>query len=429
MQYVWQHRLWPRTHLHTVDGRPIHVVDPGQLNRDAGPDFFNAKVVIDGNTWAGDVEIHVRASDWHRHGHDSDPAYDSVVLHVVDRNDTSIRRRNSPEVIPQLLMTCAHDFAQIYDSLTSCSSHTLPCADTIRQMAGIHLTNWLDSLAFERIYEKADRIEGLLNHFQGDWDSAAYVTLARNFGFGLNSEPFQRLALATPLPFIARHCDSLLSAEALLFGQSGLLQSAKTMDEYTQQLVREHAFMSKKFSLRPLESPGWKMMRMRPANFPHRRIATLAALLHHTTRLASQLIEINSLDQVRTLFDFPLTGYWENHYSFGAPSSSAARGIGTTLMQSIVINTVVPLQVARAQLYADDRLLQQAIDLLQSLPGEHNSITDMFSAVGVNAKDAMRSQSLIQLRRAYCEPRKCLYCRIGHRMLAQKTPANHSSML
>ena len=292
MQYVWQHRLWPHSHLRTVDGLPVQIIDPGKLNTDAGPDFFNAKIVIDGRKWAGDVEIHVRASDWHRHGHDDDPAYDSVILHVVDRDDTAIRRSNG-EIIPQLQMACTPDFSRRYNDLVGRADRDLPCAATIASMPGIYMADWLESLAFERIYSKTDRIDGLLSRMGGDWESACYITIARSLGFGINGDPFERLAISTPLMFIAKHCDSLLTIEALLFGQSGLLDAAPA-DSYVESLRREYAFMAHKFGLKPLQSPGWKMARMRPANFPHRRIATLAALLHGGTRMMSRLLEIRS---------------------------------------------------------------------------------------------------------------------------------------
>ena len=422
MQYVWQHRLWPQTHLHTVDGLPVQIIDPGRLNTDSGPDFFNAKIVIDGHMWAGDVEIHVRASDWHRHGHDNDPAYDSVILHIVDRDDTAIKRSNG-EIIPQMQMACTPDFNRRYSELVDRADRDIPCAQSIAEMPQIYIADWIESLAFERIYDKTTRIESLLERSEGDWETACYATIARGLGFGVNGDPFERLALATPLMFIGRHCDSLTTIEALLFGQSGLLDpTSPTPDSYAATLQREFAFLAHKFNLRPLQAPGWKMARMRPANFPHRRIATLAALLHGGTRMMGRLLEIRTPDDAYKMFAPPLTGYWCNRYSFGAPTVNTGTALSRTSINGLIINAVVPLQYAYALAHDDSSLADRAIALLESLPPERNVIIESFANAGLKSDNAFTSQGIIQLRRAYCETRKCLYCRIGHRMLTSKCP-------
>ena len=252
MQYIWQHRLWPATDMFTVDGRKIHVIDPGRLNTDSGPDFFNAKIYIDGRLWAGDVEIHVRATDWHRHGHD------------VTRPDG--------QTIPQMRMPCAPDFHIRYSQLVDAPAASLPCASHIAKLSRLHLSDWMSSLAYERLYAKTDRIDTILSRLSGDWESACYITIARALGFGINGDPFERLALSMPLNIVGKHSDSLIAIEALLFGQSGLI--APSDDPYVCQLQREYAFLCHKFGLKAPQSLGWKMARMRPANFPHRRIAT-----------------------------------------------------------------------------------------------------------------------------------------------------------
>lgn len=301
MQYLWQHRLWPQQLLHTTDGQPVRIIDPGRLNTDAGPDFFNAKISIGGHIWAGDVEIHVRASDWHRHNHDGDPAYDSVILHVVDRDDASISRSNG-ETIPQLCMQCTPEFSRRYDELVCRADTSLPCAAEIAALPPLHVTSWLSSLAFERLYDKVDRITSLLDRLHGDWESTCYVTLARNLGFSVNSDPFERLALSLPLIFIGKHSDSLTSVEALLFGQSGLLPPDAPQDPYVQLLQREYTFLAHKFGLHAPDNLGWKMSRMRPPMFPQRRIALLASILHGGFRMMSRLLDIKSVEDTRSLF-------------------------------------------------------------------------------------------------------------------------------
>lgn len=420
MQYVWQHRLWVQHNMATVDGRRLVIIDPGRLNTDSGPDFFNAKVSIDGHLWAGDVEIHVKASDWHRHGHDGDPAYESVILHVVDRDDTIIHRANG-EPIPQLRMPCEPLFHNYYRDLVGRSDIDLPCAHKLSEIPALHLDSWLANLAYERIYDKTGRIESILQRFKGDWESTAYVTIARALGFGINGEPFERLALSLPLMFIGKHSDSVTAIEALLFGQSGLLDDGHdAFGEYRERLKREYAFLAHKFGLRRPEGLLWKMSRMRPGNFPHRRIATLAAMLAGGFRMLSRILEVESVDDATRLFSPKLSAFWANHCNFGPGSARSANAFSRSSIIGLTINAVVPLQMAYGMSRDDTALTDRAIALLESLPAEKNSIVELFVRAGIKVADAFTSQAVIQLRRNYCEQHKCLYCRIGHRLLAAK---------
>ncbi len=419
MQYVWQHRLLLSTDMVTVDGRKVTVIDPGRLNTDAGPDFFNAKVKIGDRLWAGDVEIHVKASDWHRHGHDGNPAYDSVVLHVVDRDDTSISRSNG-ETIPQMVMQCDAEFHRRYHSLVDRADIDLPCAPDIAALEPLHRLDWLTSLGFERLYEKAGRLSDLVEYYNGDWEQATYIMLARALGFGTNSEPMERLARSLPLHFLRKHSDSLTAIEALFFGQGGFLDSAPASDPYVEQLRREHSFFAHKFSLHPLEPLGWKMARMRPQNFPHRRVALLAAILCDDSRLMSRLLETTSPEELIDLFRHPLKGYWANHFTFGAPAERTFDTISKASARVLIINVVAPLLMAYGTARGDDTLTERASELLHTLPAESNSIVDLFKAAGLPCEDAFTSQAVIHLRRTLCEPRKCLYCRLGHRLLAHR---------
>ena len=425
MQYVWQHRLWPPRHLRTVDGASVQVLDPGRLNTHAGPDFFNAKVKIDGHLWAGDVEIHVKASDWHRHHHDGDPAYDSVILHVVDRDDTMIRRPNG-EVIPQMLMPCSPTLNEDYRSLVEHSVRDLPCATFIPSVHPLHITDWMSSLTIERLYTRSEHIGHILSIKEHSREEAAYVLLARALGFGTNAEPFERLARSLPLRIIGKHADSLLSIEALLLGQSGLLNPylsnpIPSADPYVQALAREYRFLSTKFGLQPLEAPAWKMARMRPANFPHRRIAILARMLLGGFKFHSQALEVGDAEEAARLFDIELTGFWAQHYHLEGPAAEGVpRKLSRASVNLLIINVIVPLLFNYAQSTGRDRYVTLATDLLESLPPERNTIVDLFVRAGLNVRSAAVSQALIHLRRNYCEQRKCLYCRLGHRMLAEK---------
>lgn len=419
MQYVWQHRLLLQSDMHTVDGRRVSIIDPGRLNTGAGPDFFNAKVKIGDRLWAGDVEIHVRASDWHRHGHDSDRAYSSVVLHVVDRDDTCIRRHDG-EVIPQMIMRCSPEFHRRYHELTGRSDIDLPCAPELAAMSPLHRLDWITSLGYERLYEKADRLRSLADERAGDWEEAVYIVLARALGFGTNAEPMERLAKGLPLHFLRKHSDSSTALEALFFGHGGFLDKAPSGDPYVEELQREYAFLSRKFSLIPLQSLGWKMARMRPHNFPHRRIALLARLIGSDSRLVGRILDASSPDEARELFRLPLEGYWAGRFTFGPGGDRTFDTMSKSSADILVINVAAPLLLAYGTAHGDEELARRAAEWLQSMPPESNSVVSLFVGAGLPCPDAFTSQAIIRLRRSYCEARKCLYCRLGHRLLAAR---------
>lgn len=419
MQYIWQHRLLRPGKMATVDGRRVDIIDPGRLNTASGPDFFNAKVRIGADMWVGDVEIHVRASDWHRHGHDGDPAYDSVVLHVVDADDDCIRRANG-EVIPQMRLPAAPDFRRHYDALVMRADLDLPCREVLASLPGIYVTDWLTALGMERLHNKADRVDELVRSYNGDWYDALYVTLARTMGFGTNSEPFERLARATPLRFLLKHADNLLSVEAMLFGQSGLLDGPDEGCAYADLLRREYGFMKVKFNLTRPDTLNWKRSGMRPQNSPHRRIALLAAYVSRIVSLAGQLCDCEDVDDVVRAFDIDLQGYWADHVNFSPMPSRQGRGVGMTALRGIAINAAIPYIYAYGRSHGKEDLCDRAVEMLQCMKPESNSKVTVFTAAGVRCPDAFTSQALVELRREYCEARKCLYCRIGHRMLAAK---------
>lgn len=418
MQYIWQHRLWSLADMTTVDGKPIRIIDPGTLNTDAGPDFFNAKILIDNHMWVGNVEVHVRASDWKKHHHDLDKAYDSVILHVVEKDDAPVYRTNG-ELIPQMVLHYAHDFGERYSALVA-STQSLPCAALLRDTPSLTLSEWIQSLAFERLQAKTERIKALYDNFCGSWEEVCYVTLSRNLGFGINNDAFERLARRTPLRLLHKHCDSLLQIEALLFGQAGMLDSSlHPHDAYYQQLCSEYAFLANKFTLAPMEAEAWKSFRIRPQNFPHRRIAMLAHYIHNGFRLMENILNATTEEALRQLFTVELTGYWANHYSFADTATSAHKALGNSSIDIILINTVAPLFYAHAAITGNYDFADRAISLLESLRAEKNSIVDTFVKAGVPCKDALTSQALIQAKREYCDTRKCLYCAIGHRLLSQ----------
>ena len=418
MQYVWKHRLWRSEDMVTNTGKKVRVVDPGLLNTDAGPDFFNAKIEIDGHMWVGNVEMHYRATDWKRHHHDSDKAYDSVILHVVAKDDAPVRRTNG-ELIPQLVLEVAPQFNADYASLVGATIE-VPCATKIKQVPHLTIVEWVEGLAFERLHGKVERIHQLLDSFNGSWEDVCYVTLARNFGFGINNDAFERLARRTPLRLLGKHSDSVLQIEALLFGQAGMLDAQKPgMDSYYNQLCTEYAFLSNKFQLTPMEKESWKLFRIRPQNFPYRRIAMLAQFIEGGFRMMNRILEAEGEKEMRALFEVELSGYWTKHYTFGKPNERATATLSRSSTDIILINTVAPLLYAYGELTGNYEMTDKAIKLLEDLRAESNSIVSHFVAYGIDCPDALTSQALVQLKREYCDARKCIYCKIGHHLLSK----------
>lgn len=418
MQYVWKHRLWRSEDMVTNTGKKVRVVDPGLLNTDAGPDFFNAKIEIDGHMWVGNVEMHYRATDWKRHHHDSDKAYDSVILHVVAKDDAPVRRTNG-ELIPQLVLEVSPQFNADYASLVGATIE-VPCATKIKQVPHLTIVEWVEGLAFERLHGKVERIHQLLESFNGSWEDVCYVTLARNFGFGINNDAFERLARRTPLRLLGKHSDSVLQIEALLFGQAGMLDAQKPgMDSYYNQLCTEYAFLSNKFQLTPMEKESWKLFRIRPQNFPYRRIAMLAQFIEGGFRMMNRILEAEGEKEMRALFEVELSGYWTKHYTFGKPNERATATLSRSSIDIILINTVAPLLYAYGELTGSYEMTDKAIKLLEDLRAENNSIVSHFVAYGIDCPDALTSQALVQLKREYCDARKCIYCKIGHHLLSK----------
>ena len=418
MQYVWKHRLWRSEDMVTNTGKKVRVVDPGLLNTDAGPDFFNAKIEIDGHMWVGNVEMHYRATDWKRHRHDSDKAYDSVILHVVAKDDAPVRRTNG-ELIPQLVLEVSPQFNADYASLVGATIE-VPCATKIKQVPHLTIVEWVEGLAFERLHGKVERIHQLLDSFNGSWEDVCYVTLARNFGFGINNDAFERLARRTPLRLLGKHSDSVLQIEALLFGQAGMLDAQKPgMDRYYNQLCTEYAFLSNKFQLTPMEKESWKLFRIRPQNFPYRRIAMLAQFIEGGFRMMNRILEAEGEKEMRALFEVELSGYWTKHYTFGKPNERATATLSRSSTDIILINTVAPLLYAYGELTGNYEMTDKAIKLLEDLRAESNSIVSHFVAYGIDCPDALTSQALVQLKREYCDARKCIYCKIGHHLLSK----------
>ncbi|MDR1103373.1 MAG: DUF2851 family protein [Tannerella sp.] len=417
LQYVWKYRLYDGAGLCTAEGLPVTVIDPGIQNPDAGPDFFNAKIRIDGAVWAGCVEIHRKASEWHAHRHDRDPAYDAVILHVVEEDDTPVRRTNG-EIVRTAVIRVPDGVREHMAWLLSRDTPT-PCLGRIREVEPVHLSAWLSALVSERLERKTDAILQLLERHDGDWNEVFYITLMRNFGFATNSDAFEWLAESLPFHCIRKHRNSRLSVEALLFGQAGLLAEACD-DPYCRLLQREYAFLQTKYGLKPVEGFLFRKLRTRPVNFPHVRLAQLAAIWSANDTLFSEILENSRPEMLKERFDVSVSDYWETHYHFGAASPKGKKKIGAATVYLILINTAVPVLFACGKKKRLPEYAARALQLLEDLPPERNSPVKMFTEAGVEVKNAADTQALIQLRREYCEKKKCLYCRIAYHLIRKQ---------
>lgn len=401
--------------LALAGGESVRVLDPGVLNRDSGPDFFNAKVRIGGKVWAGNVEIHLRASDWHRHGHDTDPAYDNVILHVVSVSDALVCRSDG-SVIPQMEVSLPPDFYHTFGYLTSAAPE-IRCARGLHDISDLQRADWLESLTVERLQRKAARVEESLRACHGDWNTACFHTLARGLGFGLNSEPFELLAKSVSLNHIRRHSDNGIQMEAIFFGQAGLLDPALYPDDVRYQLMcREYQFLARKYSLHPIPRVSWKFSRTRPQNLPYRRIALLARAMAETPDLLGRILAADGDDDtLRPLFAWKVDPYWSRRMTFGGDCQTEARPpqLSPQSVNLLLINVVVPVMYAYAMLHSDYDMKDSAMRLLLSLPPERNSFVRSWLPFGFNPRDAAASQALIHLRKEYCERGECLRCRFG----------------
>lgn len=417
-QYLWRHRMFGKE-LCLTSGERVEILSPGVWNTNAGPDFSNASVRIADTVWNGNVEIHCKASDWYRHGHDSDPAYDSVLLHVVAENDTEVSRADG-KVIPQLHVTFPERFYNLYAALSE-NIRAVKCERALERIPDLLKTDWLESLGVERMHTKAQRILQELKNLGGDWERTCFVSFARALGFGLNGEPFEILARSIPMGYLHRHADDPLQLEALLFGQAGMLDtSIHIFDEYYQRLCREYFFLARKYGLRPMRRDLWKYARTRPQNFPHRRIALLAKTLVGGFSMLSRLLAVaGDPDKVRELFTWKLEGYWLSHTDFDRETPMDAVALGAQSVELLMINFVAPILYAHALSHGDYDKADKALDIWRTLAPERNMYIRQWKGAGFECKDALRSQSLLQLRKEYCDCNRCLECRFGHWLLRE----------
>ena len=427
LHYVWKHKLFPLRELQTSDGQTVEVIDSGLHNKNAGPDFFNAKVRIGRTLWVGNVEIHDKSSDWYLHGHDKDKNYDNVILHVAGVLDAEVMNTNG-EFIKQMQLDVPDNVREHYDELQKTDSYP-PCYKVIPDLTKLMVHSWMAALQTERLEQKTEAIRRRAEQCGGSWEDAYFVTLARNYGFGINSDTFEQWALNVPLSAVGHHRDDLFQIEAIFMGQAGLLeldtvpkhyQQDALNDGYFTRLRNEYQYLAHKFGLKPMDATRWNFLRLRPQNFPHIRLSQLANLYYQRKAGLSQLVECKTVEELKTLLSSHVTPYWETHYTFGSLSAKNEKHLSYGSLNLLLINTAIPMLFAVGRHRQKEELCDRAFDLLEQLKPENNYIIRMWQQCGLAVQSAGDSQALIQLKKEYCDKRDCLRCRIGYEYLRAK---------
>lgn len=417
LHYLWKYSLYQKQKLTLNNGQQVEVIHPGEHNHNAGPDFFNAKIKVGDTLWAGNVEIHVNASDWYQHQHHKDEAYNNVILHVVAKNDRGVKRKNS-EVIPTIEIDCPEKVYQQYLFLQN-SKGWVPCETFLSKINEFTFLQWKEALLIERLKEKSKIIEQRFVQNKNNWEETFYQTLAANFGFKVNNVPFEQLAKSLPVLILAKHKDQLSLIEAMLFGQSGLLPD-DSHEEYVQKLKQDYKHLANKFNLSPMSGHLWKMLRLRPGNFPTLRIAQFAALINQSTALMSKITEQENIKQLNKFFDIQASNYWNTHYVFGKETTKKAKKLGKMAFHNIVINSLVPFLFFYGRHKNKQALVEKSLDWLTAVSPEKNHIIESWKQRGVKVESAFDTQALIQLKNNYCKFKKCLNCRIGNQVVQHK---------
>ena len=423
LQFIWEHGLFNRNNLKTTDGKKVEIITTGQPNFDSGPDFFNAKIRIEETTWAGNIEIHQKSSHWYRHRHNTDAAYDNVILHVVELNDSPVLIKS--QTLPTLEIRYPLEILENYELLLK-SQRWIACEERLPEVDPFILRFWFSSLMIERLEAKTSDILAILEQNKNNWNDTFYQLLARNFGMKTNALPFEMLAKSLSLQLLSKHKNDLFQIEALLFGQSGLLNETLLGDDYFLSLRKEYSYLYKKYSLSGIESHLWKFMRLRPINFPTIRIAQLAMLIHHSSALFSRILETENLEDLRKLFDVSASGYWNTHYNFNKISKDDhQKKLGETAFNNLLINTIVPMLFVYGDQHMDDAMKDRALLLLEKLAPESNQIIRKWNKLGIDSRSAFETQALLQLKNRYCEPKKCLNCQLGAKIITSVNQAKN----
>jgi hypothetical protein len=420
LHYLWKYSLYDKDSLVDNENNRIVVINPGDYNRDSGPDFFNARLLIAGTEWAGNVEIHIKASHFISHGHNHDHAFDNVILHIVADNDKRVFNSRNEELLTVVVKYDQGLYEKYRDLINN--PFVIACHNEIGKSDRFLFMSWLHSLLVERLQAKTDAVMKIFTETGNDWEETFYRMLTRYFGFRVNTEPFEMLANALPFKVIRKHSDSRFQIEALLFGTAGMLEEAlfreALSDKYYKDLIKEYRILKAKYSLQPLHGWIWKFSRLRPVNFPTVRISQLSAMLSAADGLFSRTLEAAEIRQLKSLFEVSASSYWDDHYIFGKMSRKISKNTGNQATDIFLINAVIPLIFIYGRFHDKSDVCEKALSFLESTGPETNSVTRDWESAGVKVESAFYTQALLQLSDEYCRKRRCLECRIGSRIIS-----------
>lgn len=421
IHYIWRYRLLHHSKLITAKREKINIISPGVYNSNSGPDFLNAKLEINEQLWVGNIEMHVKASDWYVHQHEIDSNYDAVILHVVWENDIDVFMKNN---IPIPTLELKHKVAlrllKNYESLLFQKINWIPCENQLLTVSSFIIENWMERLFIERLEEKSKIILQLLADTKNDYEAVLFQMLAKNFGLKVNSESFFKLSTSFSFLILRRVRRDTIQILALLFGQAGFLEESITHSFY-KKLKTEYEYLKHKYQLRALDKNYFQFFRMRPSNFPTRRIAQLGGLYAKHEHLFSEILKKNKVIDFYNFFEIKMHPFWDNHYTFEkATKKKISQRLTKSFVDLVIINTIIPLKYVY---FKNNGILkhEELIDLMQSITPEKNSIIANFKKLKIHAKNAFETQALLQLKTKYCDYKKCLNCAIGSELIRSKT--------
>lgn len=416
LHFIWKFQLFNVPKLITISGDNITVIHPGFHNTNAGPDFFNAKIKIGQTIWAGNIEIHVKSSDFIKHQHYTDKSYQNLILHVVYEHDKNDIESNFP--VLEIRNYFYYQLAEIYNQFLQ-SNTWIPCENNLKNILELNYASWIQRLAIERIERKSKETKHLLQQFNNDWEQVFFIQLAKSFGFKVNTTAFELWAKSLPFHLLLKHRNNSLQVEALIFGQAGFLEDDILHDAYYNSLKAEYYFLRSKYSLKPIDKHLWKFLRLRPRNFPTIRLAQLSEIIKKQHHLFSAFIEADNLSSVLKLLKVNVSEYWENHFEFGKLSNNLKKPLGKSSAEILIVNTIVPILFAYANYSDRETLKDKAIEILEKIEPEKNTIIDNWIDLGIKPQSALDSQGLLELKNEYCSQKKCLNCSIGNAILKQ----------
>lgn len=408
LQYIWKNRLFEQLQT-TQNGSNIEIISTGIHNTDSGPDFFNAKIKIGDTIWCGNVEIHIKTSDWLKHKHNNDKAYNNVILHVVFEDDKDIKNPDIETLVLEFDKKYINNFQNLCNT-----TNEIHCYKQIAEIEKLQIDFWIERLIIERLEKKTIKIFEYLLHSKNDWHSVFYILLGKAMGMKTNAAAFELLFESFHFNVIRKERNNITRLEALLFGQAGFLKNENSSDYYYTKLRKEYTLLQIKHNLKPINIAIWKLSKIRPCNFPTTRISQIAKLISKDPFLPSKILTTEPIDELSKLFDISASEYWINHFSFLKPSKTKTeKHIGNDMNLSILINAVVPFIFAYGK-YRNDFILQdKAFDFLLKISSEKNNIVSKFHSVGVKSNNAFISQGLIELYNNYCTQKRCTECTIG----------------